>query len=227
MENIFDSIFSNGEINGLTFIVCILLALLIGTIFSFMCYYKNDSSQSFLITTAMIPATVAIVIALVNGNIGAGIATAGAFGLVRFRSAPGKAKEICIIFISMAVGLAFGMGYILYGSLFALISGGLLMLFNKINIWKKKTDENQKIFKITILEDIDYNKAFKDVFNKYTLSHKLIKVKMINMGSMFRLTYQVILKNINLEKEFIDEIRVINGNLEIISESYEFLNEEL
>lgn len=227
MENIFDSIFSNGEMNGFTFIVCILLALIIGIIFSFMCYYKNDSSQSFLITTAMIPATVTIVIALVNGNIGAGIATAGAFGLVRFRSAPGKAKEICIIFISMAVGLAFGMGYILYGSLFALISGGLLMLFNKINIWEKKTDENQKIFKITILEDIDYNKVFIDIFNKYTVSHKLIKVKMINMGSMFRLTYQVVLKNINLEKEFIDEIRVINGNLEIISESCEFLNEEL
>lgn len=227
MEKIFESIFLNKEMNIGLFLICVISAIIIGIIFSSMCYYKNDSSKSFLITTAMLPATVAIVIALVNGNIGAGIATAGAFGLVRFRSAPGKAKEICIIFIDMAVGLALGMGYIAYGAIFAFLSGALLMLFNKINIWEKKTNESEKIYKITILEDIDYCNAFSDVFNKYTKNTELLKVKMINMGSMFRLTYKIVLKDISKEKEFIDEVRCINGNLEIISERNEFNNEEL
>lgn len=223
----FDSIFLNNEMNVGLFLICIISAIVIGIIFSFMCYYKNDSSKSFLITTAMLPATVAIVIALVNGNIGAGIATAGAFGLVRFRSATGKAKEICIIFIDMAVGLALGMGYIAYGAIFAFLSGALLMLLNKVNIWEKKVNESEKIYKITILEDIDYCKVFNDVFSRYTKSAELLKVKMINMGSMFRLTYKIVLKDVSQEKAFIDEVRCINGNLEIISERNEFNIDEL
>lgn len=221
----FDSIFSSGI--GITqFVICILSSLVIGIVFSFMCYYKSTSSKSFLITTAMLPVTVAIVIALINGNIGAGIATAGAFSLVRFRSTPGKAREICIIFIDMAIGLALGMGYIMYGAIFALVCGGVLMLLNKVNIWERKTNEKDRIYKITILEDVDYKKAFKDVFDKYTSKVELIKVKMINMGSMFRLTYKIVLNDDMLEKEFIDEIRCRNGNLEIISEKIELLDND-
>ena len=218
MSKIFESIFSNGDFSVIEFLICILSAIFIGIIFSFMCYYKSNSSKSFLVTTALLPATVAIVIALINGNIGAGIATAGAFGLVRFRSAPGKAKEICIIFIAMATGLAFGMGYILYGTLFTLICGSTLMILNKVNIWERETSNKERIYKITILEDVDYINEFSDVFNKYTSKCELIKVKMINMGSMFRLTYKIILKDDKLEKEFIDAIRTRNSNLEIISE---------
>ncbi len=143
---------------------------------------------------------------------------AGAFGLVRFRSAPGKAKEICIIFIAMATGLAFGMGYILYGTLFTLICGSALMNLNKVNIWERKTSNKERIYKITILEDVDYINEFSDVFNEYTSKCELIKVKMINIESMFRLTYKIILKDDKLEKEFIDAIRTRNSNLEIISE---------
>ena len=159
--------------------------------------------------------TVAAVIALVNGNLGVGVAIAGAFGLVRFRSAPGTAREIAAIFIAMAAGLAFGMGYIAYGAIFLLGSGCLLFVFGKFAKKAEILRDREKIIKITIPESLDYTEVFDDIFAKFASSAKLEKVKSANMGSMFRLSYRVTLKNAGSEKPMLDEIRTRNGNLEI------------
>lgn len=220
-SDFFGSIFSNSEsVSVNSFFIVMGVALAVGILFSFLCYFKSKSSKSFLITTALIPAAVAMVIMLVNGNIGVGVAVAGAFGLVRFRSAQGSAKEILIIFIAMAAGLAFGTGYLAYGAIFIICAGAILFGLNYTKIWEKKTDNKTKVLKITIPEDLDYMNVFDDLFNKYTSKYELVKTKSINMGSMFRLTYTTSLKDPNQEKLFIDELRCRNGNLEICMERY-------
>lgn len=211
----FDSVISNSTMTPGIFFLCIGVALVSGFILSFMCYFKSESSKSFFITSSLLPAVVAMVIILVNGNIGAGVAVAGAFSLVRFRSAAGKAKEIVTIFIAMASGLAFGMGYLAYGVLFTLIAGVIMLICSATKIFEKKVNQLDKIIKITIPEDLDYTDVFTDVLKAYTSKYNLIKVKSINMGSMFRLTYEVTLKDTSIEKDFIDELRIRNGNLEI------------
>ena len=210
----FDTIFSDGMTTG-SFFIMLGVALATGVIFSFMTYFKSTSTKSFYITTAILPAAVAMVIALVNGNIGAGVAVAGAFGLIRFRSAPGTAKEIVTILVTMATGLAYGMGYIGYGAIFALVAGLVLMVLNYFNIWDKNAKPSHKKLKITIPEDLNYTEVFTDLMEKYTTSYELIKVKTTDMGSMFRLNYDITLKDLKKEKEFIDEIRCRNGNLEV------------
>lgn len=211
----FDSVFTDGLMTVGDFFLCLGIAIIGGLIFSMMTYYKSTSSKSFYVTTSLIPACVAIVIMLVNGNIGAGVAVAGAFSLVRFRSAQGTAKEICIIFIAMAAGLAYGMGYLAYGSIFLIFAGAILMALSVLKIWEPKANNVNKILKITIPESLDYNSVFDDILSKYTKDNTLVKVKSINMGSMFSLTYYITLKDIKQEKEFIDELRCRNGNLEI------------
>ena len=223
----FDTIFTDGVMTPATFFISIGSAIVTGIILSFMCFFRTRSSKSFLIASALMPAAVAIVIAIVNGNLGAGIAIAGAFSLVRFRSAPGTAKEICIIFISMSSGLAFGMGYIAYGVLFSVVCGAILMLFEALKIWEKKPDQREKNIRITLPEDLDYTGVFDDIFEKYTERAELMRVKTINMGSMFRVYYNVKLKVGVKEKEFIDEIRIRNGNLEVSAERVDYRKNEL
>lgn len=223
----FESIFKNSSLEIGGFIISILVAVVVGVIFGFMCFFKSKSSKSFLITLALLPASVAMVIMLVNGNIGAGIAVAGAFSLVRFRSAQGSAKEICSIFIAMAGGLAFGMGYIAYGAIFMIISGGLLMLFSSVRIWEHNEVSKEKLLKVYIPENLDYNTVFDDILNKYTKKYRLVKVKSTNLGSMFQISYEIVLKNLMDEKNFIDEIRCRNGNLEIMLERVNFDNQDL
>ena len=223
----FDTIFTDGVMTPATFFISIGSAIVTGIILSFMCFFRTRSSKSFLIASALMPAAVAIVIAIVNGNLGAGIAIAGAFSLVRFRSAPGTAKEICIIFISMSSGLAFGMGYIAYGVLFSVVCGAILMLFEALKIWEKKPDQREKNIRITLPEDLDYTGVFDDIFEKYTERAELMRVKTINMGSMFRVYYNVRLKVGVKEKEFIDEIRIRNGNLEVSAERVDYRKNEL
>ncbi|MGN1097120.1 MAG: DUF4956 domain-containing protein [Christensenellales bacterium] len=227
MDKFFGSVFSDGTASTGNFFLSVGVALIVGIVFAFMCYYKTKSSKSFFITTALLPASVAVVIILVNGNIGAGIAVAGAFSLVRFRSAPGNAKEICIIFISMAAGLSFGMGYLAYGAIFALIAGGILILLSALNVWEKKPDFKEKRLCVTIPEGLDYCTVFDDLLETYTSKHELVKVKSVNMGSMFRLTYNVTLKDNQTEKQFIDELRCRNGNLEIYIERMDVEKSEL
>lgn len=223
----FDSLFESGDITVLAVFLSLGAALIAGVIFAFMCYYRSKSTKSFFISTALLPCVVALVIILVNGNIGVGIAIAGAFSLVRFRSAPGTAKEISVIFITMASGLAFGMGYIGYGSIFILALGGVLMLFERLNIWDKKIDIKEKRLKIVLPEELDYTKVFDDIFEKYTDKVELYKVKTVNMGSMFCLYYLITLKDLNNEKEFMDELRCRNGNLEVLIQRVDFDKSEL
>lgn len=227
MDNLFASIFKTNSNNILESIVVIFIALFLGVGFSLMCNVKTKSSKSFLITTSLLPVTVALVIMLVNGNIGAGIAVAGAFSLVRFRSAQGTAKEICIIFIAMASGLALGMGYIAYAVIFILIAGSALIIFSSTKIWERKPNLKEKRLQITIPEGLDYTTIFDDLLIKYTEKAELIKVKSVNMGSMFRITYLITLKDVLKEKHFIDELRCRNGNLEISLERVELDNPDL
>ena len=196
------------------FFICLLVSLVIGLFYTFIYSYKNSSSQSFVITLALLPAIVCTVIMLVNGNVGTGVAVAGAFSLVRFRSIPGTAKEISMLFLAMGTGLITGMGYIGYAFLFALILGLAFILFTHLGLDRMKPCR-EKILRITIPEDLDYNELFDDLFEKYTTHSDTISVKTSNMGSMFKLTYNITLKDPANEKEFIDALRCRNGNLEI------------
>ena len=166
-----------------------------------------------MITLAILPAIVAVVIMMVNGNVGAGVAVAGAFSLVRFRSVPGTAKEIAIIFLAMATGLISGMGYLGIAVLFAVVLGLVFLVLNVSPIGE--ADDRLKLLKITIPEDLNYTDAFDDLFEKYTRNASLMDVKTTNMGSLFKLSYHIRLKDASQEKAFIDELRCRNGNLEI------------
>lgn len=211
----FESIFSDGTVTTVSFFIALGVALVAGLIYAFLTSYKSKSSKSFFICTTLLPMAVAAVIAIVNGNLGIGVAIAGAFGLVRFRSAPGTAKEIAIIFIAMAAGLAFGTGYLAYGTIFLLGSGIILFIFNRVMLKTKSSKSKEKIINVTIPESLDYTTVFDDIFTEYTTSNELEKVKSVNMGSMFKLTYHVTLKTLENEKAMIDAIRTRNGNLEI------------
>lgn len=211
----FESIFSDGSIAAVSFFIALSAALVCGVIYAFLACHNSRSSMNFAIATALIPMTVAAVIALVNGNLGVGVAIAGAFGLVRFRSAPGTAREIAVIFIAMAAGLAFGMGYLAYGAIFLLASGVLLYAFGIFAAKENRLHGMKKKVKVTIPEALDYTSVFDDIFSEYTEKSELETVKSTNMGSMFRLTYRVTLKNAECEKPMIDAIRTRNGNLEI------------
>ena len=197
-----------------SFLVCIVCALIAGLIMAFGYTVKNRYTKSFVLTVALLPAIVCVVIMVVNGNIGAGIAVMGAFSLVRFRSAPGSAKEIIMLFSAMGAGLLAGMGSIPISIIFTVIITGIFILYNCITFGKGGC-EKFKVLTVTIPEDLDYAEIFDDIFEEYTSSHELIKVKTTNMGSMFRLTYNISLKDPKKEKTMIDMIRTRNGNLDI------------
>lgn len=230
MENIFNTIFNvtgGTDITLMSFIIILVSSLIVGLILAFSYMYKNRYTKSFVVTLSLLPAIVSMVILMVNGNIGAGVAVAGAFSLVRFRSVPGSAKEIGTIFIAMAAGLALGMGYVAYAVLFSIVLGIVFVVYNTYGFKDNKNKLLDKTMTITIPEDLDYSGIFDDLFEKYTNSCDLIKVKSINMGSMFKLTYNLNLKDATLEKSFIDELRCRNGNLEIVSSVQDTSNYEL
>ncbi len=176
---------------------------------------KTRYTKGFVATIALLPAIVCAIIMVVNGNIGAGVAVAGVFSLVRFRSVPGTAREIGVLFLAMGAGLITGMGQFLYAALFTVILAAAMMLFNHVDFGEKKDAARYKVMNITIPEDLDYSGVFDDIFASYTDDCDLIQVKSTNMGSMFRLTYNLTLSNPEKEKEMIDQLRCRNGNLEI------------
>lgn len=223
----FNSPFADGVITTGEIFLCLGSALITGIVFAFMCHFRSKSTKSFLVATALLPMVVALVIILVNGNVGTGIAIAGAFSLVRFRSAPGTAKEISTIFISMATGLAFGIGYIAYGVIFALVAGLILILSEVLNIWNSKPVIKEKIVRITLPEDLDYSEIFDDIFEKYTTKYEVMKVKTTNMGSMFKVYYHITMKDVKQEKSMMDEIRCRNGNLEVSVQRVDYKKSEL
>lgn len=177
--------------------------------------WKTRYTKSFVATLAMLPAIVCVVIMMVNGNVGAGVAVAGAFSLVRFRSVPGSAKEIGAIFLAMGTGLVVGMGYIGYAFLIAVILGGMTLLYNQLDFGAGRGMALYKTLHITIPEDLDYTEVFDEILKKYTEECELVQVKTTNMGSLFRLTYHLKMKKMSEEKNLIDELRCRNGNLEI------------
>lgn len=228
LNNLFRGVFDTSTqtvISPFNFILCVGTALLIGLILSFVYTYKNKYTKSFVITLATLPAIVCVIIMMVNGNIGAGVAVAGSFSLVRFRSVPGTAKEIGAIFLALGAGLIIGMGYLAYGLLFTLILGLINLLYVRIGLGEKKHGHLDKTMDITIPEDLNYTEIFTDLFEKYTTSYELVRVKTTNMGSLFKLTYHFTLNNVTDEKIFIDDLRCRNGNLEIscsIQENYTY-----
>lgn len=218
LSNIFTGIFdTTGEtvIAVPQFILCIVVSLMIGAFITWVYTYKSRYTASFAITLAMLPAVVCIVIMMVNGNVGAGVAVAGTFSLVRFRSVPGTAKEIGTIFLAMAAGLIAGMGYLGFAVLFSLIMGLVMLMLNIAGFGTHKKATNDKTLKITIPEDLNYGEVFDDLFEQYLTRREVIAVKTSNMGSLYKLTYHITLKDQKQEKKFIDELRCRNGNLEI------------
>ena len=198
-----------------SFVLCIICALFIGLLLAFAYMYKSRYTKSFVVTLALLPAVVCVVIMMVNGNVGAGVAVAGAFSLVRFRSVPGTAKEITMLFLAMGAGLISGMGYLAFAVLFSVLMSVITVLYNRLDFGAKKNAAIYKTLTITIPEDLDYTGVFDEVFEEYTSSYELIRVKTVNLGSLFRLTYNLTLQNPEKEKEMIDALRCRNGNLEI------------
>ena len=199
-------------LNTTDFIIYIAVALGLGIVIAASYMFKTKTSRSFLATLTLLPALVSVVIMMVNGSIGAGVAVAGTFSLVRFRSAPGTAREITAVFLAMATGLICGMGHFVYAGIFTAIICVAMMLLKVTGFGDSK---DEKELHITIPEDLDYEGVFDEIFDKYTSERKLISVKTSDMGSLFRLKYTVTIKNGMSEKDFIDKLRVRNGNLPI------------
>lgn len=222
MLNLFNSIIPSTGITPLVFIILVLVSLMLGGIMALIHTYRNDYTKSFIMTLAILPAVICVVILMVNGNIGAGVAVAGTFSLVRFRSAPGTAREIGAIFAVMGMGLIMGMGYIGYAALFTCLIGLAILMYSRFSADGKKS--TRKILKITIPENLNYSDVFDEFLEKYTKSYKLKQVKTSNMGSLYKLSYEIVLTDPSIEKEFIDQLRTRNGNLEISLAEYQMQN---
>ena len=209
-----NSIISGTEITTSAFLLCTAVSLVLGLGAAALNMYKAKYSQSFVLTLAMLPAVVQLIIMLVNGNIGVGVAVAGTFGLVRFRSANGTAKEIGSIFLVMAIGLATGMGYLALAAVFFAIMAVFTLALTALNFGGGGADERE--LKITIPEHLDSDGLFDDLFTKYTRSADLERVKTTTMGTLCELCYSVVLKGAHTTKAFLDELRTRNGNLNIV-----------
>ena len=218
LDSVFANILDSTVTSTLTignFLIAVVSALVLGLIMALAYMYRSDYSKGFVVTIATIPAIVAVIIMMVSGSLGAGLAVAGAFSLIRFRSAPGTAKEISAVFLAMAAGLACGMGYPGFGALFTLIMCVVNILYAVSGFGGRKKIENRKTLSVTVPEDLNYGDIFDDIMEKYTSEWKMTKVKTTNLGSLNKLTYDIVLKEAKTEKAMIDEIRTRNGNLEV------------
>ena len=204
---------TTGSITGLEYLICSGVSFVFGFIVALVHMYKNTYSKNVVITLAVLPYVVQTMLMLVNGSIGAGIAVMGAFSLVRFRSAQGNAREIMSIFYALTIGLAMSLGYIGIAAFVLVFTGAFIILFNSIDFGVMKGTD--RMLKIIIPEDIDYEGVFDDIFDKYTSKWDLVRCKTTNMGSLYEVTYDIILKKDVSEKSFIDEIRCRNGNLTV------------
>lgn len=211
----FESILSEtaGTLSISSSLICMAVSVVLGVVIACVYMYTSKYSKNFVVSLAMLPALVQVVIMMVNGNLGTSVAILGAFGLVRFRSIPGTAKEIVSVFFAMAIGLATGMGHISFAIYVTLIISLLMIIMSKTKFAEKKDYERK--LKIIIPEELDYTDVFKDILEEYTKSYSIDRVKTINMGSMYEITYNVILEKDKNEKELLDKIRVRNGNLTV------------
>jgi len=215
---VLDSLFlpvytSTDQIIASLYLVCSLASLALGAVIAFAAGFRSRQSKSFMLALLLIPVIVQMVIMLVNDNVGAGVAVMGAFSLVRFRSAPGSAKEIVSIFLAMATGLATAKGYIALAAVFVIVISFIMIISTYVRF--KEKDDLVRELKITIPEDLNYAHEFDDLFDTYTKRSKLLNVKTTNMGSLYKLSYEVELKSEDNVQSFIDDLRTRNGNLEI------------
>ena len=210
----FDSIYSS-SVTAAEFFWMAGVAVLSGILFAWIMSRRVRSTKRFFIVASLIPFVVGAVITFVNGNIGAGVAIGGAFSLIRFRSAQGTADEIAAILIAMGAGIAFGMGYLAYGVIILLVLALLYFLFASLHLFDSKPLREERLLKVTVPESLEYTDMFDEPFARYLKSVERLGVKTTGMGSMFRLSYLIRMKDPNEEKAFIDELRTRNGNLEI------------
>lgn len=223
-----NSILTNGAASSVAmgeFLVCTAASILLGMALAWIHAYKNRSSQSFLLTLILLPVIVQVVIMLVNGNLGTGVAVMGAFSLVRFRSAPGTSREISSIFLAMAMGLAVGMGYLGVAALLLLVVG--CVTITVIEVSARRGIAAERELKVTIPENLDYQGIFDDLFDTYTRRAQLLRVRTVNMGSLYELLYHIELIDETSEKEFLDQIRCRNGNLGLVCGRIPMGKEEL
>ncbi len=196
------------------FFTCLGVAIALGLIAAFCYMYKNQFSKTLVVAISLLPPIVCVLIMLVSGSIGAAVAVGGVFALTRFRSAQGSAKEITQIFLSMAVGLTTGLGYIYIAIILVVVIEIMTLIFSVTRFGESSS--RRRTLKVSIPEELDYTDIFDEIFEKYTEKNTLIKVKLKNLGTIFQLTYDIYLKDVKQEKQFIDEIRVKNANLDVV-----------
>ena len=208
----FDSVI-NGGLDLKSAIICIMTSIVLGLIISIVHMKSSRYSKNYIITLAVLPILVSTVMIMVNGNLGTGIAIAGAFSLVRFRSMPGNSKEIMSVFFAMIIGIAIGAGYIVFASLITIVVSLMILVFDLTSFGENKN--KYKTLSIVVPETLDYDTVFDEIFNKYVSNYELVRIKTTNLGSLYELKYDITLKSGVGEKEFIDNLRVRNGNLKI------------
>lgn len=216
LDSIFDYVTSDASFTLQNLLLSLFVALAMGVLISVV-YMKTHKTrmptQSFALTLVILPAIITIIILLVGNSVARAFSLAGAFSIIRFRSAPGDPKDITYVLFSMAIGLSCGMGYILYGVMVAVILCAVMIILELCKFGHVKS--TQKLLKITIPENLDYQNAFDGIMQKYTDSFRLTKVRTADLGSLYELQYTIVNKDSVNEKEFIDDLRCRNGNLNI------------
>ena len=214
-ELILSSVLTGGSLTLGRFLLLLAAALAVGVVISLVYTCRAEYTKSFVVTLALLPAVAATIVLMVSGSLGASVAVAGTFSLVRFRSAPGSAREIAAVFLSMAAGIACGMGYPWMALVFTLLVCAAYLALMLTSFGEERTDSLRKTLLITVPEDLEYNGVFGDIFDTYTASARMTRVKTTNLGSLNRLTYDITLRRPGEEKALIDALRCRNGNLEI------------
>ena len=218
LDATFSSVFGTADslvssVSTVDFLLCCLASIVLGAAIAAIYMFRHNYSKNFVVTLAILPLVVQMVITLVNGNLGAGIAVMGVFNLVRFRSIPGSAKDIGSVFLAMAIGLATGMGFIGLAVVFTIVVALVNVVYMISPFGRPKAPE--KTLRITIPEDLEYDGVFDETLARYTSEHELTEVQTTNMGSLFLLEYAIRLKEPGIEKKLIDDLRCLNGNLKI------------
>lgn len=226
----FESLFSTGTTSTalelMPFLASMGCAIALGFVLALAYCFRSRHTKSFVIALALLPAIVCVVIAMVNGNVGAGVAVAGAFSLVRFRSAPGSARDITFIFLAMCIGLVAGMGYVAWAVIVTAVMCVVVLAYQVIDAGPLG-ESSDRTLRITVPEDLDFTELFDDLLDKYTAYHELESVRTTNMGSLYRLVYRIGMRDLSQQRALIDELRCRNGNLEIVISHQEANNAEL
>ncbi|SDX54521.1 DUF4956 domain-containing protein [Paenibacillus sp. CF384] len=213
-----DSLFSSAaEGSALTLtdaLLTLFVAIALGLLISWT-YMRTQVgyTQNFALTMIVLPVIVAIIILLIGSNVARAFSLAGAFSIIRFRSAPGDPKDIAFVLFTMAAGLACGVGSFGYAVLFTVVLCVLMFVLRAVNFGAKRA--TQKLLKVTIPENLGYEEAFDEIFNMFDVAYELRKVRTTELGSLYEVVYAITLDPQTNQKELLDAIRCRNGNLDI------------